>query len=66
MALLRRMLVVRAAEEPDPGNVMLVRARESIDVIEFEVAGLRASVAAVISESAAPAISLVNGTLDCV
>jgi hypothetical protein len=58
------MLVVRAAEKPDPRDIMLPRKRESVDVIEFEVTYLRASSAAVIRERAASAISFVDSALD--
>jgi hypothetical protein len=33
---------VRAAEEPDPVDVMAMRPRESVDVIELERAGFAA------------------------
>src|ERR1041384_4739602 len=62
--LLRRVLVVRSAEQPDAGDVVQVRAREAFDVIELERARFCAAVAARIDESATATVPLVNCALD--
>jgi len=52
--LFRGVLVVRTTAQPDPIDVMRMRPRESVEVIELEPTGLRAPPAAIVRERAAP------------
>jgi len=49
------VLIVRAAQQPHATGIMHPCARESVDVIEFHVASLRAPASAFIYERTAPA-----------
>jgi len=54
------MLVVRAAKEPDPVDIVPVRARESVYVIEFQRSSLAAAPPPLVRErvrSGVPALS---------
>jgi len=57
------MLVVRAAKGPDPVDIVPVRARESVYVIEFQRSSLAAAAAALVHERAAPAVAIVDRSL---
>ncbi len=58
------MVVVRAAKEPDPVDIVPVRARESVHVIEFQRSSLAAAAAALVGERAAPFVALVDRSFD--
>ena len=58
------MLVVGAAKQSDAVRIVQMRARESVDVIELQLARLRTSAAAIIGEAAATAVALVHRPLD--
>ena len=58
------MLVVRAAEESHPLRIVLLRAGESILVIELDRAGLRAPVSALVDKRTPASIALIDRPLD--
>jgi hypothetical protein len=58
------VLVVRAAAERDAIHIVHTRESKSIEMIELQVASRPAPAPALIFERAAPAIALVNLTLD--
>ena len=58
------MLVVRTAKEPDPVNIVPVRAREPVYVIEFQRSSLAAAATVCVRERAAPAVAFVDRSLD--
>src|ERR1700694_5846546 len=60
----RRMLVVRAAEEPDPVDIVPVCARESVHVIEFQRSSLAAAPPPLVRERAAPFVAFVDRSFD--
>ena len=62
--LLRDVLIVAAAEQPDAVDFVEMRSRKAVQVIEFEPAGLRASSAVLVGESAATTVPLEHRSFD--
>src|SRR5205807_234442 len=62
----RRVLVVRAAEQAKSVDIVPVGAGEAVDVIDLERAALVAALSPIVDAGAAAAVALVDGALHCI
>jgi hypothetical protein len=58
------MLIVAAAEQPDPIRVVRTSSREPVEVVEFQSSGLGAPPTAFVDEGATSPVALEHRSLD--